>query len=48
MADLLGAIREGRETDANGGILVAALELLDAAYTSASEGRVVRVRPSAG
>jgi predicted dehydrogenase len=44
VADLLGAIREGRETEANGEVLIAALELLDAAYESARTGRRVRVR----
>jgi predicted dehydrogenase len=52
VADLLGAIREGRETDANGEVLVAAVELVEAAYESAREGRVVRLpaaqRPTPG
>jgi predicted dehydrogenase len=43
VADLLAAIREGRETEANGEILVAALALVDAAYESARTGRAVRV-----
>ena len=43
VADLLAAISEGRETAANGELLVDALRLIEAAYRSASEGRVVRV-----
>ena len=44
VADLLAAIDEGREPIATGEHLVAALELLDAAYRSAREGRVVRMK----
>jgi UDP-N-acetyl-2-amino-2-deoxyglucuronate dehydrogenase len=43
VADLLGAIRDGRETEAPGDFLVAAHELLDAAYRSAREGRLIRL-----
>jgi predicted dehydrogenase len=43
VADLIGAIREGRETAANGELLVAALRLIEAAYRSAADGRVVAV-----
>jgi len=43
VADLLGAIREGRGTAADGELLVDALRLIEAAYRSAREGRVVRV-----
>ena len=41
--DLLGAIREGRATAADGDALVAAHELIDAAYESARTGRRVRL-----
>ncbi len=41
--DLLEAIRDGRETQANGDGLVHALELIDAAYESARTGRRVRL-----
>jgi predicted dehydrogenase len=43
VADLIAAIREGRETAANGDLLVGALTLIEAAYRSAREGRVVRI-----
>ena len=43
VADLLGAIAEGREASANGEHLVAALELIEAAYRSARDGRVIRL-----
>ena len=43
VADLIAAIREGRDTASNGDNLVAALDLLEAAYTSAREGRVIRL-----
>ena len=41
--DLLGAIEEGRDTAANGAALIAALELIDAAYASVRTGRLVRL-----
>lgn len=41
--DLLDAIRDGRETLANGDDLVRALELIDAAYESARTARRVRL-----
>lgn len=41
--DLLDAIAEGREPLANGDAMVAALELVDAAYESARIGRSVRL-----
>ena len=41
--DLLGAIDEGRPTAADGAALVAALEVIDAAYLAARSGRVVRL-----
>jgi myo-inositol 2-dehydrogenase/D-chiro-inositol 1-dehydrogenase len=41
--DLLDAIKDGRETQANGEALVAALELIDAAYESARTGQRVRL-----
>ena len=41
--DLLNAIRDGREPEANGDALVRALELVDAAYESARTGRHVRL-----
>jgi predicted dehydrogenase len=43
VADLLAAIDEGREAEANGEHLVAALALIEAAYRSAREGRVIRM-----
>jgi len=43
VADLLAAIGEGRETAASGELLIGALRLIEAAYRSAAEGRVVRV-----
>ena len=43
VADLLGAIHDGRETEANGEVLVAAVALVDAAYQSARTGQVVRL-----
>jgi predicted dehydrogenase len=43
VADLLSAIRDGRETAADGRLLVDALRLIEAAYRSAREGRVVRI-----
>jgi predicted dehydrogenase len=43
VADLLGAIREGRPTHAPIDILVRALEVIDAAYGSARSGRHLRV-----
>lgn len=42
--DLLDAIRDGYEPQANGDALVNALELIDAAYESARTGRHVSVR----
>jgi UDP-N-acetyl-2-amino-2-deoxyglucuronate dehydrogenase len=41
--DLLDAIQDGRETQANGEALVRALEVIDAAYESARTGRSVRL-----
>jgi predicted dehydrogenase len=41
--DLLDAIRTGREPLANGDALVRALEVIDAAYASARDGRTVRL-----
>jgi UDP-N-acetyl-2-amino-2-deoxyglucuronate dehydrogenase len=41
--DLLDAIRDGREPEANGDALVNALGLIDAAYESARTGRHVRL-----
>jgi len=41
--DLLGAIRDGRETEAPIDALVRALEVIDAAYESARTGRLVKV-----
>ena len=41
--DLLDSIREEREPQANGDVLVNALELIDAAYESARSGRHVRL-----
>ncbi len=41
--DLLGAIRDGRETEAPIEALVRALEVIDAAYRSAETGRHVRL-----
>jgi predicted dehydrogenase len=41
--DLLDAIGEGREPEANGDALINALELIDAAYESARTGRHVRL-----
>jgi UDP-N-acetyl-2-amino-2-deoxyglucuronate dehydrogenase len=41
--DLLDAIRDGREPQANGDALVRALELVDAAYESARTGRHVKL-----
>ena len=41
--DLLDAIRDGREPEANGEALIRALELIDAAYESARTGRRVRL-----
>jgi UDP-N-acetyl-2-amino-2-deoxyglucuronate dehydrogenase len=43
VADLLGAIRAGRETEAPVEALVSALEVIDAAYGSARTGRLVRL-----
>lgn len=43
VADLLGAIRDGRPTEAPIDILVPALEVIDAAYKSARTGRHVRL-----
>ena len=43
VSDLLGAIREGRETEAPIEALVRALEVIDAAYRSAETGRHVRL-----
>lgn len=43
VADLLGAIRDGRETEAPIEALVRALEVIDAAYRSARTGRLVRL-----
>jgi predicted dehydrogenase len=43
VADLLGAIRDGRETEAPFDDLVRALDVLDAAYESAGSGSHVRV-----
>jgi predicted dehydrogenase len=45
--DLLGAIADGHEPRATGDHLVAALEVLDAAYESAQTGRVVTVERNA-
>jgi predicted dehydrogenase len=41
--DLLGAIRDGRETEAPIEALVSALEVIDAAYAAAQTGRLVRL-----
>jgi len=46
VADLLGAIRDGRETEAPIGALVRALDVVDAAYASARSGRHVTVTQS--
>jgi len=46
VADLLGAIRDGRETEASIGTLVRALDVVDAAYASARSGRHVTVTQS--
>jgi UDP-N-acetyl-2-amino-2-deoxyglucuronate dehydrogenase len=43
VADLLGAIRDGRETDAPIEALEQALQVIDAAYRSARTGRLVRL-----
>ena len=43
VVDLLGAIRDGRETEAPIDALVRALEVIDAAYRSARTGRLVRL-----
>jgi predicted dehydrogenase len=43
VADLIAAIEEGRETEAPGELLVAALELIEAAYRSARDGRLIRL-----
>lgn len=43
VADLLGAIRDGRDSDAPIGALVRALQVVDAAYASARSGRRVTV-----
>ncbi|MEP6637757.1 MAG: Gfo/Idh/MocA family oxidoreductase [Chloroflexota bacterium] len=43
VADLLRAIRDGAETEAPIEALVSALEVIDAAYTSARTGRLVRL-----
>ena len=43
VTDLLGAIREGRETEAPLDALVRALDVIDAAYESARTGRRVRL-----
>ncbi len=43
VADLLGAIREGRDTAADGEALVASLVVIDAAYEAARTGRHVRI-----
>jgi predicted dehydrogenase len=43
VADLLGAIRDGRATEASFDDLIRALDVLDAAYESARSGRHVRV-----
>jgi predicted dehydrogenase len=43
VTDLLGAIRDDRETEAPIDALVRALEVIDAAYESARTGRLVRV-----
>jgi predicted dehydrogenase len=48
VADLLAAVREGRETAASGELLVGALRLIEAAYRSARERRVVPVEGAAG
>ena len=47
VADLLGAIRDGRESDAPMGIVVQALQVVDAAYASAGSGRHVTVDQTA-
>jgi predicted dehydrogenase len=44
VTDLLGAIRDGRDTEAPFDDLVRALDVVDAAYESARSGRRVRVR----
>ena len=46
--DLLDAIGDGRETQANGDDLVRALELIDAAYELARTGRRVRLGSAPG
>jgi predicted dehydrogenase len=46
VADLLGAIRDGRETEAPMDALVRALDVVDAAYESARTGRHVRLADS--
>jgi predicted dehydrogenase len=43
VSDLLGAIRDGRETEAPIEALVSALEVIDAAYAAAQTGRLVRL-----
>jgi len=43
ITDLLGAIRDGRETEAPIEALVRALAVIDAAYASARTGRLVRI-----
>jgi predicted dehydrogenase len=43
VVDLLGAIRDGRETEAPIEALLHALEVIDAAYLSARTGRLVRL-----
>ena len=48
VADLLGAIRDGRDTEAPFDALVRALEVVDAAYESAGSGRHVRVGATVG
>jgi len=46
--DLLDAIRDGREPQANGEALIRALELVDAAYESARTARHVKLGSGAG
>jgi len=43
LLDLVAAIREGRDPAASGAGLLAALRVIDAAYRSVREGRVIRV-----